>query len=307
MHQIVSESLPTSRAAIAARIEDVRARTLALVDHLSENTLNRVHDPLLSPIVWDLGHIAAFEDLWLGENAFGVPPLRRGLGGVYDPFTAPRSERGALPYLRSDECLDYMAAVRQRTLELLSAADLTPDSGPLLADGFVYELILRHEQQHSETILQTLQAMTAEAYIPARDPDPGPPAATGGADMVKVPAGPFEMGANAPLEHGVFSYDNERARHERDLAAFYIDAAPVTNGDFVAFIADGGYQRPELWSPGGRRWREQRDARMPRYWSRDGDELVVRRFAEVAPVDPQQLVCHVSWFEADAFARYAGK
>ena len=80
MHQIVTESLPTSRAAIAARIEQVRARTLALVEPLSEDALNRVHDPLMSPIVWDLGHIATFEDLWLAQNAFGVPRCATGSG-----------------------------------------------------------------------------------------------------------------------------------------------------------------------------------------------------------------------------------
>lgn len=308
MHQTVTESLPTSRAAIAARLEQVRARTLALVDSLSEDALNRVHDPLLSPLVWDLGHIATFEDLWLAQNPFGLPPLRSGLGRVYDPFAAPRSERGALPYLRSDECLDYMTAVRERTLELLASADLTPDSGPLLADGLVYELILRHEQQHSETMLQTLQAITCEAYGPGRTRVPREmPAVASAGDMVIVPAGAFEMGARAALELGVFSYDNERPRHERELAAFHIDATPVTNGDFAAFIEDGGYERPELWSPAGRRWREQRDARMPRYWSREDDGFTLRRFADVAPVDPGQPVCHVSWFEADAFARHAGK
>src|SRR6476619_1031587 len=101
MHQTATESLPTSRATILARLGNVRARTLALVESLSEDALNRVHDPLMSPVVWDLGHIATFEDLWLAQNAFGVPPLREGMDRVYDPFAAPRSLRGDLPYLRS--------------------------------------------------------------------------------------------------------------------------------------------------------------------------------------------------------------
>src|SRR3954468_3794886 len=101
MHPTATESLPTSRAAIAARLEKVRARTMALVEQLSEDALNRVHDPLMSPVVWDLGHIATFEDLWLAQNTFGEPPLRAELDRVYDAFNAPRSERGELPYLRS--------------------------------------------------------------------------------------------------------------------------------------------------------------------------------------------------------------
>src|SRR3954451_20508107 len=111
MHQTANESLATSRATILERLGSIRARTLSLVESLSEDALNRVHDPLMSPIVWDLGHIATFEDLWLAQNAFGVPPLREGLDRVYDPFTAPRSGRGELPYLRSEVCLGYMQAV----------------------------------------------------------------------------------------------------------------------------------------------------------------------------------------------------
>src|ERR1043166_21229 len=124
---------PDLKGSIAARRAAVRELPLLLVRGLSEDALNRVHDPLMSPIVWDLGHIATFEDLWLAQNTFGVPPMREGLDQVYDPFPAPRSERGALPYLRSEVCLGYLEAVRERTLELLSTADLSPDAGPLLA------------------------------------------------------------------------------------------------------------------------------------------------------------------------------
>src|SRR5215212_2278100 len=181
MHQIVTESLPTSRAAIAARIEQVRARTLALVEGLSEDALNRVHDPLMSPIVWDLGHVATFEDLWLAQKAFGVAPLREG------------------------------------TLALLEDADLSPDAGPLLGDGFVYELVLRHEQQHSETILQAIQ-LSGQAYRPDRVyATPGAPSRRPG-EMLVVPGGTFDVGAEAALGANGFAYDNERPRHELDVA-----------------------------------------------------------------------------------------
>src|SRR5256885_3997774 len=125
MHPTVTESLPTSRAITLERLGSARERTLSLVEPLSEDALNRVHDPLMSPIVWDLGHIATFEDLWLAQNAFGAPALREGMDRVYDPFTAPRSARGELPYLRSKDAFGYIAAVRERTLELLASADLS--------------------------------------------------------------------------------------------------------------------------------------------------------------------------------------
>jgi gamma-glutamyl hercynylcysteine S-oxide synthase len=307
MPSTATESLrTTSRAVTAARLEAARARTLALVESLSERALNRVHDSLLSPIVWDLGHIATFEDLWLAQNAFGAAPLREGLGRVYDPFTAPRSERGRLPYLRSSDCIDYMRAVRDRVLELLASADLSADAGPLLAGGFVYEMVLRHEQQHSETILQTLQTIPGGDYRPPRAYKVATEGATRPTEMLPVPEGPFVMGAQAALAGGRFAYDNERPRHEVEVGAFLIDPTPVTNGDFIAFIADGGYERPELWSEGGRRWLE-RGRRLPRYWEPNGDGFSMRSFDRAEPVDPDRPLCHVSWHEADAFARYAGK
>jgi gamma-glutamyl hercynylcysteine S-oxide synthase len=306
MNPTATESLPTSRATILERFGRARARTLSLVESLSEDALNRVHDPLMSPVVWDLGHIATFEDLWLAQNTFGVPPLREGLDRVYDPFTASRSERGELPYLRSEVCLGYMQAVRDRTLELLETADLSPDGGPLLAGGFVYEMILRHEQQHSETILQTLQLMAGDEYTPRPAYAVAESVAGRPTDMLLVPEGPFEMGDDSPFGGPGFTYDNERPRHEVDLAAFYIDPTPVTNGDFIDFIEDGGYERLELWSAAGRRWLD-RGRRLPRYWSRDGDGFAARSFDTVEAVDPDLPLCHVCWHEAEAIARYAGK
>ena len=291
-----------TNAALAGRLQEVRARTLFLVEGLSDEALNQVHDPLMSPIAWDLGHIATFEDLWLVQKAFGRPALRADLGTVYDPFTAPRSERGTLPYLRGADVLRHLEAVRGRTLALLEDADLSGSAEPLLAEGFAYEMVLRHEQQHTETILQTLQIMISEPYDPpARRTLP--PAEDVEGDMALVPGGPFEMGA--PPEG--FAYDNERPRHAHDVPAFLIDRVPVTNGQMLDFIGDGGYRRPELWAAAGWAWREREAVELPRYWSCDDGAYLVRAFGAEAPVDPGLPVCHVSWYEADAYARWAGK
>lgn len=295
-------SLPSMKARIASTLAEIRARTLMLVEPLSEQALNTVHDELMSPIVWDLGHIANFEELWLVQRAGGRAPLREELGSVYDAFTAPRNERGALPYLRSEDCFAYLEAIRQRTLECLDAADLSGDADRLLAHGYVYELIAQHERQHQETILQTLQLMTSERYEPRRLPTP-PPAPAVPYGMVAVPGGPFEMGA----DRSWFAYDNERPQHVVELDTFWIDALPTTNGEFIEFIEADGYERRELWSDEGWAWRRSADRELPRYWDRDGDGFTVRSFATVAPVDPRHPVCHVSWYEADAYARFRGK
>jgi iron(II)-dependent oxidoreductase len=287
---------------LAERLDQTRRRTLELVAPLSDEALNAVHDPVNSPIAWDLGHIANFEELWLVQRCGGGWPLHEALGSVYDPFNAPRARRGELPYLRSEECLAYMDAVRERTLACLDEVDLSPAAGPLLAGGYVYELILRHEQQHSETILQTLQTMTCERYAPPR-PRELPRAEPSRREMVPVGAGSFDMGTGGDW----FSYDNERPLHRRDLAEFWIDALPVANGEMREFVEDGGYRRRECWTEEGWRWRLAEGVELPRYWERAGSGFAARTFGEVRPLDSAKPVCHVSWYEADAYARWAGK
>ena len=131
---------------------------------MSEDDIDRVHHPLMSPLVWDLGHIAAFEDLWLCQRAGGLEPLRAELSEVYDAAETPRARRGDVPYLRHAEALDYMDAVRERALGVLERADLSDDGDRLNANGFVWEMLVQHEHQHNETMLQTLQLAGPGVY-----------------------------------------------------------------------------------------------------------------------------------------------
>ncbi|HZE06379.1 MAG TPA: DinB family protein, partial [Solirubrobacteraceae bacterium] len=136
-------------AQTVAALKDARERTLALVAPFREEDLERVHSPLMSPLVWDLGHIAAFEDLWLVHRYGGRPLLHEELAGVYDAFETPRADRGDLPFLRLGEALQYLEQVRSRSRDVLA--------GRGVGDGTVTELVLRHEHQHNETMLQTIQ------------------------------------------------------------------------------------------------------------------------------------------------------
>ena len=239
----------------------------------------------MSPLVWDLGHLAAFEDLWLAVRGAGLEPMRPELMRVYDATETPRADRGDLPFLRRDEALDYMDAVRERARGVLERVP------PLLR-----ELVLQHECQHNETMLQTLQIAEPGVFAPERRRRDGAP----GEGTLLVEAGPFTLGAPGQG----FAYDNERPAHEVELRAFEIDAAPVTNSEFAAFIEDGGYGRRELWSEDGWTWRRRASATRPLYWTGDGG---ARSFDRVEALDRQLPVMHVSWFEADAYARWAGK
>ena len=288
------------REQLADLLREARERTLWLVEPISREDLDRVHTPLLSPLAWDLGHIAAFEDLWLCQRAGGLPALRADLADVYDATLTPRSGRGELSYLHQDDARAFMDAVRRRALAVLERSDLSPDADPLTAGGFVWEMLVRHEQQHNETMLQALRMAEPGVYSPRPRPLPTPPFGSRGPDMVLVSGGESEIGAS----DGPFAYDNERPRRTVTLPEFEIDRLPVTNGDYAAFVEGGGYQRREWWSEAGWAWRQDEGIERPRFWTAGGE---VRNFGRTEALDARLPVMHVSWYEADAYARWLGK
>jgi len=260
-----------------ADLDEARASTLALVAGLSDEDLERVHSPIMSPLVWDLGHIAAYEDLWLAHRHAGLELLRGDLAECYDAFETPRAVRGEIEALGPAEARDYLAAVRARTAEAIARNGL--------GDGTIYEMVLRHELQHSETMRQT---MAITGLLPAGDRSRLEQPLSGLGDdeqsWIELPAGPFAMGAGEQD----FAYDNERPRHMVDVNAFQIARRPVSNAGWMGFSEGGGYERREWWSDEGWAWKLQHD---------------ITHHPQIAAGSSEAPTCHVSWFEADAFAR----
>jgi gamma-glutamyl hercynylcysteine S-oxide synthase len=294
------------RGAIAGQLLEARDRTFLLITPLTDEELHAQHDPLMSPILWDLGHIAHFEELWLTRNLEGPVEFVE-MPGLFNPFEHPRSERGALRLPGMAECRGIMDEIRGRVLGRLAVHDFDP-ANPLLRDGYVYNMVLQHEYQHNETILQTLQLKRGRPYSPAVrfDPpavDPAFPVAAGRGTMLRFPGGAVEIGTDDRSA----AYDNERDRHVVEIAPFWIDQTPVTNGDFVIFIATGGYSTREYWSEAGWKWVTESGAQAPMYWSWVDGSWVTRSMDQTGPVPALHPVCHVSYYEAEAFARFAGK
>ncbi len=280
-----------SRTAVAAELDSARHATTMLLAPFDDEELATQWSPLQSPLVWDLAHIGHFEDLWIGQRIGGLPPLLEEGEELYDAFMHERSGRGELPLLRPDAARDYVAAVRERTLETLERADPETDD-PLLRRGFVFGLVIQHERQHRETMLQTIQLSGC--------PHPGGgPKPVGAPGEIVVEAGTFTLGTT----DDAWAYDNERPAHEVECASFAIDRGPVTNGAYAEFIAAGGYGNDEFWSEEGRAWRDTDGVTAPLFWG----EGVVARFGRDEPLDPDEPVQHVSFHEAEAFARWAGK
>jgi iron(II)-dependent oxidoreductase len=234
------------------------------------------------------------------QRVGGREPLRGELGRFYDAIENPRKIRGELPILRDEELRAYMADVRERTLDVLEGVEIGSDvEDPLLRDGFVYEMLLAHELQHNETMLQLLQLV--DGYEPGGGAGHLSPGQESGQlarlfeyppvrEMPHVPetvvleSGSYEIGAPA----NGFAYDNERPRHTVELAAFEIDRTPVSNGAYVSYMEATG-------------------AEPPLYWERDGEGWVDTSRGRREPIDLADPVIHVSWDQADGFARWAGK
>jgi len=283
---------------IAADLEEARRRTVALLAGVDDERLQAQPDPILSPLIWDYGHVGVYEELWLVDALSGARPADERRMAVYDAFTNPRRTRAALPLMNRGEVEQYRDEVRARALGLLDEADLDGED-PLLRDGYVYDLVVQHEDQHRETMLQSLQILPG-GYRPDL---PALPIghAVRAADTVRVPAGVYPVG-NPRQE----PYDNEAPQHEVALDAYRIDRFPVTCGDYRRFVEDGAYDRAELWDADGWRWRGESRERAPKHWRRDASGWTVERFGHVLPLRDDLPVMHVCFHEAQAYARWAG-
>jgi gamma-glutamyl hercynylcysteine S-oxide synthase len=267
---VPTDPLPSEAEPTLAAMDATRRRTLALIAPLSDETLEAVHSPIMSPLVWDLAHIAAYEDLWLSHRLGGRPLLRPDLAAAYDAFETPREVRGEIELLGAGAAREYLEEVRAGSIATIAAGGT--------GDGTICEMVLRHELQHTETMRQTM----ALAGLLANGEGPAP--LSGAEGWLTVPAGRCALGAGA----GGFAYDNERPRHEVELAGFQIAKHPVDNATWMHFSEGGGYERREWWSHEGWAWKEEYD---------------IAHHPAVAAGHPEAPVCHVSWFEADAFAR----
>lgn len=281
-------------------LTEARERTLLLISGLSDEDLHRQHDPLMSPIIWDVGHIAHFEELWLTQNLSGEIEFSE-MPGLYNPFEHPRAERASLPLPTLAEMLARLGEIRSRVLDHLDALEWD-ESNPLLRGAYVYRMVLQHEYQHNETILQTLQLKQGEPFAAPRTVF-FPTTGTLDSDPVYFPRGSVTIGTDDTRA----AYDNERPRHRVELRPFLIDRGPVTNGRYLDFMNDGGYTRPDLWSKAGREWLADSGISAPKYWRRDGSTWTERVLDLVRPIDHTRPVCHVCFHEAEAFARWDHK
>jgi ergothioneine biosynthesis protein EgtB len=300
---------PTSRTSLAARYRATRSRTEKLCAPLEPEDYQLQSMAECSPPKWHLAHTAwFFETFVLAPHAPGFRPFHPHYGYLFNSYYDavgerwPRPARGLLSRPTVAEVYAYRQAVDERTFALLGSADEPTFSAiaPLI------ELGLAHEEQHQELLLTDLKH--AFGLNPLR-PNYAPPGEGAPADATPLqwechPAGVRWIGHAGPA----FAFDNEGPRHRAFVAAFEIASRPVTCGEFLDFIADSGYDRPELWLSDGWAARQRHGWAAPLYWHRNGadSEWQVFTLRGERVLNLAEPVCHVSYYEADAYARWAG-
>lgn len=288
------------REHIAAELTRTRQRSTALTAAVDEPELVSQHSPLMSPLVWDYAHIANQEEIWLVRDVGGREAVRADIDQMYDAFKNPRAERPSLPLLSPTQTRGYASQVRDKVLDVL---DRTPlNVSRLTESGFAFGMVVQHEAQHDETMLATHQLRRSGP--PLQAPLPRPPVTPALADEVLIPAGGFTMGTSTEA----WALDNERPAHQVHVDAFFLDTAPVTNGDYLRFIDAGGYDQRRWWTAPGWEHRQRASLSAPLFWSRDGSGAWWRRsFGNLIPVQDDEPVLHVCLYEAQAYAAWAGR
>ncbi len=304
MSKLIARDVPVDALPLVDRFLAVRQLSERLARPLSPEDQTVQSMPDASPTKWHLAHTTwFFETFVLRPHVAGYRPFDPAYEYLFNSYYEavgprhPRPQRGMITRPGVEAILAYRQHVTNAVAELIAMG-----RGEGAA---IVELGLHHEQQHQELILMDAKhLLSMNPLFPAYAPESSPPVD----DMTALGWIDFEGGL-VEMGHAAnsFAFDNEGPRHRTWVDPFALATRLVTCGEYAAFIDDGGYRRPEFWLSAGWDCVKQRDWQAPLYWHRDGDHWNVFTLAGLRPMRAAEPVCHVSFYEAAAFAKWAGK
>ncbi|BAY68332.1 ergothioneine biosynthesis protein EgtB [Anabaena sp. FACHB-709] len=267
---------------IAFALEECRTKTLSLFVGMDAATFCCQPHADFSPVGWHLGHIAYIESLWVLEHSADLPCLFPQYRQLFAADGLPKKQRGQLPEIA--EIVYYLDTVRAKVLEYLEVADIQQQER-------LWRFLIQHESQHCEIITMVLELLNCQLpTVNCQLSTVNHQQLNSVGEMVEIPAGEFELGNDS-----IDALDNERPAHRVYLDTYWIDRYPVTCGEYGVFIEAGGYQNPEWWSVAGWKWLQTEQVIQPLYWNR------------LSSTTENHPVYGVSWYEAEAYARFVGK
>lgn len=295
---------------LATALATTRARTQALLEAYEAAlgpALTVPYSTQLNPPLWEVGHVGWFQDYWIARNrqrALGIacdPDHPRpdgclaGADALYNSSLVEHTRRWHLPLPELTATRSYLEAGLAETLELLAGAPATDD------ELYFYRLVLFHEDMHAEAATYMAQALDI-ALPPALLPEPRP-FAVSPRDPLRIAQSEWRLG----YAGAGFAFDNELQPHAVIVAAYEIDSRPISWRGYLPFVEAGGYAEPRWWSAEGWQWRESDALVMPRYLRRIDGQWQQRRYGRWWPLSADSPAVHLSWFEADAWCRWAGR
>lgn len=283
---------------IAAMIDDARATSLAFLAGLDATELMGPKLDIVNPLLWEIGHIAWFQEHFILKQLDSRPPLRAEADALYDSMRVAHDDRWDLPLPSLAWTLAYGRDVRDAILERLQ--------GPVASktDSYFYQLVTFHEDMHTEAFAYTRQTLGLPPVRFGCVPQPDSAPAGPWPGDVDVPGGTFLLGTTHEAR---FVFDNEKWAHERDVAPFRIARAPVTNEEFARFVEAGGYRNRAFWTDEGWAWLQSSGASLPSYWDGEPGAWRIHRFDKTVDLPPYHPVMYVNWFEANAYCAFAGR
>lgn len=289
-------------------LNNTRQRTLELVNGLNAKQMMGEKLTTVNPLLWEIGHVAYFYELWILRHLDGVNSILENADALYDSIHIAHTDRWDLPLLSRADTLAYMQQVLDKVVEKLQQPDVSDEA------IYLTRYAIFHEDMHTEAFTytrQTLNYPTPQFSLTTPLENSYLDIETTTADINKaldydalIPARSFVLGADKKTE---FCFDNEKWGHSIHLDTFQIAKTATTYAQYAAFVDAGGYQNSNYWDKEGWEWLQKSKLQCPLYWQKDGNTWLIKHFDQWQIMQPNAAVIHISWHEAMAWCRWAGR